>query len=250
MYLHISTYIYISMDAFVDEILIFEILHSNDIIIPLSLYQNFVQNKPFKSIKKCLALCHGHKHPTTILSKIKGNCHWYMVDIDVKCFPDYVCDVSNEIAMSYFPDKYFDVIVSMYFPVGGNPLKYTRMLKNISRIIKPTGKIYLTEMPGLFFWFMDETEYCLSVLHISQIIGKKEMDKHTLFLLEQEIIEENDIRDVYKAILVGNYNKTKYHAVNKFIKKKSIQCSKKYLNNNNYFIYKQKHNFLVVGLLI
>ena len=93
------------------------------ILKPLSEFEHYIEEqhasfpKNNKKYRKGLVLCHGHKHSNEIISKIKFIEHWYMVDIDKNTHPDYIADAANSEDMSYFPDNFFDSILTEYCTV-------------------------------------------------------------------------------------------------------------------------------------
>lgn len=240
---------------------------------PLDAYHSVTKNTNSNDDhKRSLALCHGHNHSIEILSKISNAKYWYMVDYDITCYPDYVGDVSSKSHMSYFPDQYFDIIVSAYCFVGKDRgVKYIKMLKNISRIIKPDGRIYLTELPGLFYWFIDTDIINKLKGKIMKIIGEqnfneykdlliKEYTETTINILgeetfsknkktfEEEIVESFNDDEVYSEILCQNYYGENEELVNEMLKKKSIKYTKIILEKYGFEIVEMNNLFLVIKL--
>lgn len=181
------------MDAMIE----YELEHKDKILRPLSTY-HIASDKLTKL--RCLAICHGHNHSSSFMRYIKGDCYWYMIDINDKCYPDYVCDVTDSEAMSYFPSDYFDIIITLHFPVGikENRVKYPQLLKNIHRMIKSTGIIYLSELPGLFFWFLNNDEYKILKNKITDVMGSE-------LLVFHKSLSPKKQKALFPIIMVGNY---------------------------------------------
>ena len=122
----------------------------------IGIFLKIVLAKSSSSSSMKLALCHARKHNHDILSLIDKPDNWFMVDKCVNDEPDYVCDVTNKTTMQLFKDNSVKIIASMYFPLGINKRGYLLMLENVWRIIKPNGKLYLTEMPNLIYHYVSK----------------------------------------------------------------------------------------------
>ncbi|XWV26241.1 hypothetical protein QJ857_gp0835 [Tupanvirus soda lake] len=240
-----------------ERILEFEALSNSKILRPLSIFHKTSINTTNRYTKRCLALCHGHNHNHKFLSKIMGdcywymvdkdiNCYWYMVDKDINCYPDYICDVSRDEDMMYFPDCYFDVIISLHYPIGNNIEGYNNMLKILSRIIKPSGKIFLTELPKLFFWFMNSNEYTILVNNINQILGEEVIDDYFKKLIKRKILLESEKSECYKEIIVGNYRGLNEESAKEFIKSKAFEHTELYIAKKKYSITGCTNDFIIV----
>jgi len=184
--------------------------------------------------KRCLALCHGHNHSNRLISAIKGDCYWYMVDIDAKNYPDYVGDVSDEYIMSYFPSGYFDVIMTLHYPIGikDNKYKYKLVLKNISRLIKPDGVIYLSEFPKLFFWYISDDEFENLKHKMINIIGNDEYEK----FMNQRMIAKKRKRWVDEELMIGNYKGLEKNKINELLDYEANEFTRHFMTLNNYTI--------------
>ena len=176
-----------------------------NIIRPLSMYD---QNVPTNS-KKGLAICHGHNYSNRDLAELKFIEYWYLVDIDYAAFPDYIADATDKNTMAYFPNDYFDCVLTIFCPVidENNKVQYTSMLKNIHRIIKKDGILASMELPLLFFRFVDENQFKNLVDEIKQIIPKEEIEKYKNDYITSVIepsITESLIQ--FKEQLISNTN--------------------------------------------
>lgn len=188
--------------------------------------------------KRCLALCHGHYHSTKKISRIRGNCYWYMVDINITCGPDYVCDVSDVEGMSYIPDHSFDVIMSVYFPIGLQPQKYTAMLKLIKRILKPDGKIYLTESNIIFRCFATSDEILALERDIIYTIGESAWNEFLATV-------DNDKQEAIKVMLRHQYTGHNQYPLDLFFDDVKLKFAKKYLQALDYSV-KEANGFLIL----
>jgi hypothetical protein len=88
--------------------------YNKNIIRPLSSFKSasdfFQSNK--KNARIGLVLCHGHNHSIEIFKKIKFINYWYMIDKNINTWPDYICDVTNKSDLEYFPNNFFDCIMT------------------------------------------------------------------------------------------------------------------------------------------
>jgi hypothetical protein len=224
------------------DMLLFEKYHADQILRPLSAYHQSSMNKNKNTKKRCLALCHGHNHSSKILSTFKGDCYWYMVDINSKNYPDYVGDVSDFQTMSYFPPQYFDIIITMHYPIGiqNNKEKYNLILKNISRLIKPDGYIYLCEFPGLFYWYLKDEEFNELKNQLINIIGDEE---YTNF--QNEILKKKKSFNI-REVMIGNYKGLEKEKINQLLDNKSLEVTHQYMTMNNFKIENEirRHHIL------
>ncbi len=188
--------------------------------------------------KKCLALSHGHYHSTDKISRIRGNCYWYMIDWNPACGPDYICDVSDSAAMSYIPDQSFDVIMSVHFPAGLRPEKYTDMLNIIRRILKPGGKIYLTEATCTFSRLATEEEKLALEPDIIHIMEESAWNE---FLATVNYNKLEAIKRIFSRRYTGPYQRE----LNLYVNNVKLEFAKKYLRSLNYEVTQYK-SFLVL----
>lgn len=231
------------------DILTFEANNKSKFLRPFSVYHKATSNKDGSdNIRKlrCLALCHGHNHSNIILSTINGNCFWYMVNINKNSYPDYVCDISDGIDMSIFPNKYFDIIINLGFPLGDkdNKYKYPNILINIRRIIKPQGKIFLVELPHLFYYLLDNDEYLNLIDLVDEIIDPVEFNKIKLELIRKFPEKNYTDNKVYSEIIFGI--NIKYEEINKIINEKSMDFTLNYLNSFGLELIDIKSKYIIV----
>lgn len=150
---------------------------------------------------KGLAICHGHAsdYPTDILDKIGAVQDWYMVDIYRGALPDYWADASDPNDMAYFPDNYFDYVVTLFCPMTTlyKELQYDKILRNIHRIIKKNGILVITELPSLFSRFLDKEQLKKMEQEVIKIISEKDL----------EIFRQNYIRHVIEPTVVHSLKK-------------------------------------------
>lgn len=229
---------------------------SAKIIRPLSLFHIFIKHNKSRDnkvlYKKGLVLCHGHNHTNELVSQIDDIHYWYYVDNTLSVWPDYVADISDESAMAYFPNNYFDCILSLHCPVknitnDGDRLQYPIILKNVHRMLKYNGRLVLTELPYLFYWFIPDTYLEIIIKKIHTIISDKDFESFKKDLLE---IEPNCTdKDVYFDLMVGNYTGTNYEILNRMLTKHSIRVSKSFLLENGYKFENKSANFLTAKKL-
>jgi hypothetical protein len=217
--------------------------YSTNIIRPLSMLIRFMNNHYSPEEKIGLVLCHGHNHSIKNLKKFKLN-FWYMIDISFIAFPDYICDIADKKQLGYFPDKIFDCVLSLYCPAINekNERKYFDYLENINRLIKSDGLIILTEMPRLYFRFLDGN--LLAKINDDLINNNNEIHK---FIEEHyKNVEQNDPElnnnEIKYVILDYYYRDTNPNKLLK-IKKKYI---KQLLKENNYDYVKLKDDILFI----
>jgi hypothetical protein len=217
------------------------------ILRPLSAYDSFFKDMGDENDKiyKGLIIGQGHNHNLDILSKMPKNIYWYMIDIDKNTYPDYICDASNIKDMSYFPDNYFDYILTAYCPViGKTGIQYIKILKNLRRLIKYTGTIYLTELPDLFFWLINDDEYKLLKNKLINMIDRKDLSQ---FLDNIGINNINDCDfDDIAEILVGNHEFGNKNNIKDRIRQISIDHTKKIMNELNFEIICIRKKFLLI----
>ena len=142
--------------------------YTKNIIRPLSALNYHLEKiNNGKKKKVGLMLCHGHIHGYKILENFKFIDYWYFVDINPTVYPDYVCDITNRRALRYFPNNFFDYIISAYCPIGDLKKKYFQVMNNLKRTLKKNGTVISLELPTLFFHFFNEFQlgkvsFCLS----------------------------------------------------------------------------------------
>lgn len=130
--------------------------YCGNIIKKLSEFNNYVSNSKNKKIG--LVLCHGHKHGYAVLKNYKIVDYWYFIDIDPETNPDYICDVCDPNALEYFPDNFFDCIMSAYCPIGDMRNRYFSVMTSLKRTLKRNGVIVSLELPKLFYWFFNKNQ--------------------------------------------------------------------------------------------
>lgn len=225
------------------------------IIRPLSIFHMFIkEGKSQASLenkvlyKKGLVLCHGHNHTNKLISQIDDINYWYYVDCNLTVWPDYIVDISDESAMAYFPNNYFDCILSLHCPVnsiinGEYILQYPSILKNVHRMLKSDGRLILTELPRLFFWFITDTYLEIIKKKIHTTISNKDFALFKEALLE---VEPNCTdKDIYFEMIAGNYDGPNYNILENMLAKHSIQISKNFLLENGYKFEKISGKFLI-----
>lgn len=170
-----------------------------DIIRKLSMYD---QNVP-KYENKGLAICHGHNYSIRTLANVEIVDYWYMIDRYMNAFPDYRADAANKLEMSYFPDNYFDCVLTVYCPVINDiyikELQYSTILINIHRILKKNGTLILTELPLLFFHFISDDEFKNIISQIKKIVSEKDIQE----------FKTNYINNIIKPALYETMNEMK-----------------------------------------
>lgn len=225
------------------------IISNNDKFIrPLSIYHKYTVNKDGSENNRnlrCLAACHGHNYSSKLLSMVKGDCFWYMIDSDKNCYPDYICDVSNEIDMSIFPDNYFDVIMTVFFPIGvkDNKNKYSLLLENIKRIVKPTGKIYLTELPHLSYVLLNDNEY----LDLYNLINEN-LDEDDINDIKLELMNKFPKRQITQKMLYSEimFAKNIKHDIKNIMNEKAMIFTLEYLILHGLFFIEMKQWYIIV----
>ena len=238
------------MDKNLEDILEFEKYNSRKTLRPLSVYHNMI--KYFKEIgyddpkklRKGLAICHGHNYSLEMFKKIKFINYWYMTDISIEAWPDYICDASNEKDMEYFPDNYFDCVLTVYcsYLDENSNIQFPNILKNIHRIIKKNGVILLTELPGLFYWLIDDLTFNEISDRIVEIIGKEALE---IFKKHLDELYQSFKYNIYHEILVRNYNGPNREELYEYVDKISVEQTKKILLKNNFEYMKIKGEYLI-----
>lgn len=210
-------------------------------------YFKSIQHEPLKKLRKGLALCHGHNHSYDVFKKIKFINYWYLVDKNSYSWPDYICDAADAKAMSYFPDNFFDCVLTIYCPAIDEKynIQFTNFFINIHRILKKNGVLLLTELPGLFYWFINRNDFDLVKKQVDEIIGKNNINKFKNESTRFNFMNRDADFDIYVEILVKNYQGENKEKLDDFIDKISIQYTKKILSENNFEFVMLKGNYLV-----
>ena len=191
-------------------------------------YRNEYGGKTYK--RKGLVICHGHNYNNEIISKIKFIKNWYYVDANRGTNPDLVADITNEYHMSYFPDNYFDCVLSVNCPVSSEQLS----LIHIHRIIKKNGVFCTTGLPGLFFWFISDDEFNDLIQQINEIIPEENLKLFKKELLGYGILgPDSDTYSFYRNIIL-NYNGNDREEMLKLIDKVSMNYTLRFLGKNNF----------------
>ena len=157
--------------------------YAKNINRPFSIFHNtsdYYENHLF--VKRGLAICHGHNHSLETLRKIKFINYWYFIDILPDTYPDYIADAADIESMKYFPDDYFYTIVTEYCPVvrprtGLNEPQFIDILKNLHRILREDGYLFLTGFPFLIFWLIAPAGFDGIKKHINASLDQKTIDK-------------------------------------------------------------------------
>lgn len=160
--------------------------YANNIGRPLSIFKYYIKKYGSISDSKIgLALCHGHNHNHAILNNIKYIDYWYMVDIDSFSYPDYVCDIRDINALKYFPDNFFDCIISVYCPIGFLYEQYFEILTSLKHTLTANGFFVSIELPSLIFWFLDQDQLEKIADDLYDNIYDKIDDQHLIMLFDQ-----------------------------------------------------------------
>lgn len=192
-----------------------------------------------KATRKGLALCHGHNYSNEVTSKLRFIINWYYVDGDKMAYPDYVADATNEYLMNYFPDNYFDAVLSVYCPVWSyyeqSKNNYPLILKNVHRILKKNGLMCFTELPKLIFWFIPEEDFKEIINKINEIVSKENVEEFKKEVIgdDPEMIPE---RNLYQEIMLNYLGDEK---LTQYVESVSLHHTKRFL---------QEHNFEFVGI--
>lgn len=242
----------VSLDnSILNNILNFEHTHHDQFLRPLSAFHKATSNRDgTDDIRKlrCLALCHGHNHSYKILSTIKGNCFWYMADKKKDAYPDYVCDISNEMDMSIFPDNYFDIIINVFCPLIGDINKnHSNILNNASRMIKPDGKIYLTELPDLFYKLLNKHDYLALIKIVDNNVDQQAFEHYKAEYMKK-FPKRKDVNQnvIYDELIYGK--NIKNDKVSNIIRDKSMKFTMSYLKSHGlYVIDDTKPSYIIVG---
>ncbi|AAV50291.1 hypothetical protein [Acanthamoeba castellanii mimivirus] len=147
---------------------------------PLGLFNAYINTYVGPDIKTGLALCHGHNHSIEKFKKIKFINYWYLIDGDAYSFPDYICDLTDIKQLEYFPDDFFDCIMSIYCRVvdTDDNLQYFNILDNVKRILKHDGFFISTELERLFFRFMNDDELIRMNNQLIKLTDEDEIKKY------------------------------------------------------------------------
>lgn len=207
------------------------------IINPLSGFHYYLDKIELwdkKYVKRGLALCHGHNQWYRPLCKIRFIDHWYLVDADYETRPDYIADITNDDEMKYFPDKYFDCVLSVYCPYGAFPGKIFIVLKTAHRILRDNGVLVMSELMGLFYHFIGTVPFDKIVDEVKKYIS----DEYTMASLKSQYLQTygNDKidREFYNELFAGNFDYDNKDVVMKVIKKYAKKYAKELLAKNQF----------------
>ena len=199
--------------------------------------------KSHTGVKKGLALCHGHNHSNKVFRIFTDINFWYYVDINPDNFPDYVADASDQIAMKYFPDKYFDCILFPFCQVIlDNKLQYLDMLRNSYRILKDDGVVYSNALPKLFFKFLSKKKYQKLVSMTNEIIGIDNINNFNKISADGE--------SNYSGIFMGMYHGPKWKILKKSKEALFFKWAERLMNKNDFRISRSVGKFLVMKKII
>lgn len=185
---------------------------------------------------RCLALCHGHNHSNRDLQKIKGLCYWYCVDINPACYPDYVCDITDDTHMSIFPDNYFDIIMLLYASISAD--KYKDALQNIKRIVKPNGHIYVHGSRHMFYYHYNMEQIAKVHQDLLDIMGYEELDLFSIKYIGSY--------SFYQRIVCNQYKGLYKNEVKEYMNNKGIEFEKLYFESNGFTIIAYKDKYTII----
>lgn len=215
--------------------------YSKNIFRPLSIFKYYINNinSPHSNKKIGLVLCHGHNHGIETIKNIRYINYWYFIDADSYSYPDYVCDITDVSALKYFPDDFFDCIVTAYCPIGHLIDKYFILLNNLKRTLKKKSFFFSTEFEQLYFWFLDEsivikiTNYLTKHTNLSELEKfKKEFDYRSVDGLDKFIQDYIILAAYYKYFNPSLLKKIARNKIKLILKKngfKFVKLFKKYL---------------------
>jgi hypothetical protein len=208
---------------------------------PLSVFDAFLKTT---ICNRGLALCHGHNHSNEVLSKIRYAKYWYMVDNNPRVYPDYVANVCDINDMMYFPDNYFDAVASIYTPTfDNNGIIYDKIFGIIHRIIKWDGFVYLTELPRLFFHFINDVETVSIMNRIYKMVNKDDIENFRKSLL-RKYSAVND-HTLQMEIFTGNYRGPRHKMLNQNIRRISIEYTKPFLRRHHFQFIRIERDVLI-----
>ena len=208
------------------------ILSDTEIIRPLSNYEYYTQKS---RTQKGLVTCHGTSHRIKTMSKIKCIELWYSIDKNKECYPDYVCKIDDKNGMEYIPTEYFDLILSEHCPLI--KINLQDMFDNYYRILKDDGYLVFSELPFLFFWFINEHQMSYIIDKIHQIINDatfidiinqlyKIRPNYKILLKKQNSKTTNMlISKLYQNIICKNFKYPQKDIFVKFILDYSMKCT-------------------------
>lgn len=221
----------------------------NNVIInrPLSMVNDMLNKKQLywgKQQSVGLALCHGHMHTIKTLAKIKDNDYWYCVDRNPYTYPDYVCDITDVNNMLYFPDSYFNVVLSEYCYM--RDLDFDKYFSIIHRVLKNNGIFISTELPSIVFNAFDSITMQIACDIIDEHFGEEGIN--SLFIEYKDKLSNKD--DLYRSILLGNF---KYFGKKKLMEKINhikLEFTKKLLIDHQFKFVKIQGKFLIAEKLV
>ena len=193
-----------------------------------------------------LAICHGKNHNQANLKLIDSNSHfdcsnWYYVDIWKAANPDIIGDATLSETFKAIPDNTFDKIAIISCPIEvNNQSILKKIMINVNRLLKPSGKIYIDGLPYFFQnlsddMIVDDKEYDELMNKISKLeripnFEKYICDKHYLSFDFKKMLNEKHKKDGLKNIIVSwtdehnNNNEILDNYMNKIYLRKSIIC--------------------------
>lgn len=224
-----------------------------------------------------LALCHGKKCGKSFMRKFNNIFEsifkfctlneyneWYYVDLREEIEPDLIADVLDHEDMRVIPDNSFDIIGIIYCPLPDNFLIET--VRNVYRILKPNGKIYIAGGIGIIMTMMlreDEplTEYNEIINNIKHFENDPNIeDRHIRvfdlvnYIFEEDLMIETDEPEFKRTTNIDllKTNKRFMNLVQKLIldyaqqSMISTNTTKKYLSD--YFLKLMTERFSQYGI--
>ena len=211
----------------------------NSINFPLETFLKENQDK-----KIGLAIGHGNIHDQQILSNIKDIDAWYLMDINKYTYPDYICDVTNNKDLNYFPNNTFDCILFAHIPVGLIHNKYFATLNNLRRILKIGGNIITTEFPLLFFWLLSNKQLVTLSNKIRKCIKSHKYHRFNLakFLRTFDYEQVDGLKMNIQKYLILKCFCDVYHK--RFITRVEYDTTRSIFRDNGYFVTKKQKKYL------
>jgi hypothetical protein len=205
-----------------------------------------VENKKKDYVKKGLAICHGHNHTNKFFQEIKSVHFWYMVDVNINAYPDYIANAADYNHMQYFPDKYFDCVLFPHCPiVSCGKFQYLDMLKNVHRILKHDGVILLTELPMLFFNLLVPEQYDMLVTVTDSLIGIDNIEEYKKQYQLLWNSNYNDEKQLYASIFMDTYRGPGWESYYKFLNEFALEFTKKILADLKFEYINEQYPFII-----
>jgi len=182
--------------------------------------------------------CHGNNHYNDVISKLKFIKNWYSIDVDRSAYPDYIGNVSNVHEMNYFPDEYFDCVLTEYCGLTEHDIDATfihlfeQALKIFHRIIKKDGTVCLTELPSMSYYIMDNDEFNYVVNKVNDIVPKEKLLAQRDVLIKYGILNEKSNPTDFYVWILANYHL--YPETTDLLDKLSLRYTKRFLKKNNF----------------